>query len=203
MGIKRKKNKKISILKFGFWLMIFSIAILLIILGLNYFKNINTNKDEKMGDETKLQEKSTEVSEEKDQLWTPYVNMKYLIAFSYPYLLHERDFEEMGDYEFFVVFEENKFSKEKGVAFGVSRDGMEKEIARIKKDISKQGKSRLIKDEKLDVDNGEAWVLEFEPEEGLLEKRAFLIIEEGDYTYSFSTIPEQMKRLSESIQFLD
>lgn len=195
-----KRKKRTDVLKIGKYILFISLVVLV---SVGYF---NSLKDKKEGKESIIKENAqqdTQQEQDDKHAWTLYANKDYAIAFSYPYLLNKRDYEDYGEYDFFVVFEENQFSVEKGVAFGVSKDGLEKEVERIKKDVSEQGKSKLVKDEKLAVDNGEAWVLEFEPEDEALEKRSFLIIEEGDYTYSFSTVPEQMQKLSESIQFLN
>lgn len=195
--IKNKGSK--DLLKAGLLIMFFSSVLL--ITKLNYGRSF-------VQDDSGLKEISGRKSEEENKeepssFWNTYANEKYRISFSHPQLLLKREYVEIDGYDLFIIFEENKFSKEKGIAFGVNKDGLEKEVERIKEGISKQGETKLLKDEKLDVDNGEAWILEFEPEDESLERKAFLVIEEGDFTYSFSTIPKQIQRLSKSIQFLD
>ena len=197
--MKRKKNKKI--LKAGFLTMFVSIVLLFLALFINSNRNLKKSLQERITIQNKQQNEQNK-TEEKTHPWTNYVNEEYSVSFSYPYLLHEREYKETGEYAFFIIFEENQFSFEKGVAFGVSKDGLEKEIERVKSEISLQGNSKLTKDENFDVEGEEARTLVFEPKDESLEKRSFLIVEKGDYTYSFSTVPEQMQKLKDSIQFL-
>ena len=182
--------------------MLLSIALLVTEITLNVYKN-QKDKDKEVTSNQKTQKTSTVDDQNDKNPWSFYSNTDYSISFSYPYLLHKVEYEDSGEYKFFIVFEENQFSVEKGVAFGVSKDGLEKEVAGIKEEISKQGKSKIIKDEQSDFGGNKSWILEFEKEEESLENRSFLIIQKGDYTYSFSTVPGQMQKLSESIQFLD
>jgi hypothetical protein len=116
-------------------------------------------------------------------------------------LLHKLEYDESEDYDYFIVFEENQFSKEKGVAFGVSSDGLEKEVNKIKNSVTNQNGSILVKEGKYDFRGLKSWLLKYETENSSLESRVFFIFERGDYTFSFSTVPEQIQRLMDSIEF--
>jgi hypothetical protein len=197
----KKVKKKDRVLKFGLKVLFSSIALLLLVQIFKFYQNYQNTLQNNSSDQSSQQ---NEKDESNLLTWSDYINEEYSISFSYPYLLHEVVYEDAGEYDFFVVFEENQFSVEKGIAFGISGNGLEEEIKRIKDDISLQGESNIIKDESGMVIDGEnSWILEFEPKDTALEKRAFLIIERGDHTYSFSTVSEQIIRLGESMQFLD
>lgn len=179
-------------------MLLFSVVILLLAQVPKLYKNLKNNAQKEAG--STIKEDNQEVKDESAR-WSKYENEDYSISFDYPYLMHKIEYEDPGEYDYFVVFEENQFSKEKGVAFGVSSDGLEKEIERIKDNVSKQGGSILIKDEEFEESCLDSWVLEYEPEDESMEKRSFFIFERGDYTFSFSTVPEQIQRLRKSIGF--
>jgi hypothetical protein len=195
---KKNQRKKVNMLKIGLALFSFSVILFILLQTLRLYENSKNNSQQ---DSNRSTEQESDENSVGPSRWSKYENEDYSISFDYPYLLHEVEYEEPGEYEFFVIFEENRFSKEKGVAFGVSSDGLEKEIERIKANVSKQSNSKLVKDEEYKSSCIKSWVLEYVSEDELMEKRSFFIFERGDYTFSFSTVPEQIQRLRNSISF--
>jgi len=195
MKIKREHK----IVRVGLYMLSTSIVILIISLFINSAKTSPVSNVNKEVPETKESSNEGKLSD----FWERYTSDKYKISFSYPRLLNKNEFSKTGEYDYFVVFEENQYSLEKGVAFGVSSDGFDKEVERIKSDIEKQGKTKIVKDDELLGLGEKARIIEFDPEESDLEKRSFVIIEKGDYTYSISTTPEQIQTIIDSIKFSD
>lgn len=195
--MKQKKGKEI--LKTGFLVMFLSMVFLLTTLSL----------DPDLISERRVSEKEPDQNIQKDVTskeandWTIYTNEEYLISFLYPRMLLKRVYEKTDEYDLFIVFEENQLTQKRGIAFGVSKIGSEEEVKRIKNNIYSQGEVKLVVDENLNIEKEKGRILLFEPQDKNLEKRSFLIIERGDYTYSFSTVPEQMQKIADSIQFLD
>ena len=195
--MKQKKGKEI--LKTGFLVMFLSMVFLLTTLSL----------DPDLISERRVSEKEPDQNIQKDVTskeandWTIYTNEEYLISFLYPRMLLKRVYEKTDEYDLFIVFEENQLTQKRGIAFGVSKIGSEEEVKRIKNNIYSQGEVKLVVDENLNIEKEKGRILLFEPQDKNLEKRSFLIIERGDYTYSFSTVPEQMQKIADSIRFLD
>ncbi len=196
-----KKRKKISVLKIGLLLLIGSIFSLIlsqsnkVLVDKSFsdsYKNDNKNLVIKKDEENKM-----------DDNWSNYENKDYSIGFSYPPFLRKVEYEEPGEYEYFVVFEENKFSLAKGVAFGISSGGVDEEINRIKEGIKREGKIKVIKEKEIDLLEEKARLIEVEPEDDQLERKSFLVFQRKNFTYSFSTITDQMQKLISSIRFLD
>lgn len=194
-----KKKKSNELLKIGFLMIFLSVALL----STKIYFNTDFNGNGSTPAPKKTDNSVPNGDMESEVLWNKYENTEYLITFSYPNLLTKKTFEDSGGYEFFVRFEENSLSQGKGVALGINRTDLEVEMERVKDEISKQNNARLVKDQEISVQGTKGLILEFEPEDETLEKRSFLFIAKGDYTYSFSTVPEQMQDLIDSIEFLN
>ena len=191
-----KRKKHISVFKIGFLLFLLSALFLSAKLYLNFYQKNNKKYSQ-------LDIPDNFVAEDKfdsKNLWTSYSNEEYLVKFAYPNFLTKVEYRNEGGYEYFLVFEENDVSKGKGIAFGVNDGEFEDERKRIKTDILNIGKVKFVKEEKI-LKWKEALVMEFEPEdEEVLEKRSVLLIDNGNYIFSFSTVPYQMQALIESIE---
>jgi hypothetical protein len=199
---RRKKHitkKPVELLKIGFLVLLLSIIFLSTKLS---FGSTNSRRG-LIPEKTSSENFQQETDGENASGWIPYTNDEYLISFSHPNLLLKKEFTESGGYDLFVVFEENKFSKEKGVAFGIRKSGLEEEVERIVGEVILQENSKLTKDEEMEVAGERARVLVIEPQDIFLEIRSILIIEKSGYSYSFSTVPEQMQKLIDSIEFLN
>jgi len=133
--------------------------------------------------------------------WQEYKNEEYGFRLEHPKLLFKRTFKDKGGYPFFIRFEETKFSLEKGLALGISKRPQEEEIESVISSLSKEG-AKLVREEKIKVQDVDGTRLDFEPErEG--EKRSLVIFSKGNYTYSISTVPEQIERVIESFGFIN
>ena len=132
--------------------------------------------------------------------WEEYRNEEFRFRVELPKFLYEREFRDKGGYVFFIRFEETKFSLEKGVAIGVSGKTYEEEVEGTKTNLTESG-AKLVKEEKITVDDFEGTKLDFEPE-GEGEKRSVVIFSKEGYSYSISTVPEQISRVTESFKFL-
>ena len=193
-----KKNIPKDLLKVGFLVMFLSI----IFLSTKLSYDLDSTQKTSTG-QTTPQNLSQQDNQESPSGWDIYTNEEYYVKFSHPRFLLKRVYEKTGGYELFVVFEENELSLGKGVAFGVGKTGLEEEVERIKSGISKEGNTRLSNDENIVVSEMKARLLSFESQEKFLENRSFLIIEKDSYTYSISTVPEQMQKIIDSLEFLD
>ena len=193
------RDKSKEILKAGLLVLFLSIIFLLTQIPINNIPEFSRifNKDVNITGTQNL-----DASEDYSG-WVIYSNEIFSVSFMHPDLLIKRSYENSGGYELFVVFEENNLSREKGVAFGVSRTGIDEETERIKNNISGQGSSEVVREDEVDFKGKRAKYLVFESRDETLENRSVLIVQKEDYTYSFSTVPEQMRKLISSIKFND
>ena len=74
------------------------------------------------------------------------------------------------------------------------------EVENTKTSFSKQD-AKLVKEEKINVGDQEGIRLDFEPE-GEGEKRSAVIFSKEKYSYSISTVPEQIEKVIQSFKFL-
>ncbi len=190
----KKDSSKIFV--FGLFFLFFVLLVTSFYLIAKYFiyKDRLPEKEYTLGTITPKQEQGYTSS------WDVYTNNKYRYSVSYPKLLYKKEFENQGGYLHFVRFEENNFSKEKGIAIGVRETTLKEEVARLKDDFSKEGK--LIKEEEIKVMGKNGVRLEFEPKIQGNESRTLVILERENWVYSISTVPEQMDRVLESFKFL-
>lgn len=179
-------------------------------LALVLFAGITTTSylyfvDEKAGSSQNPETKKEEVnsapdSEDNEVFWDIYKNDKYGYAIAKPKLLVGREYENAGGYLHFIRFEENKFSRGKGVAVGVSELGLDEQKEVIKKDIGGDNGAILVSERAFEADGKSAYILEYDSV-GEGEGRAAVIIKRENYSYSISTTPEQMEHVLANLRF--
>ncbi|SRR3990172_4156191 len=196
MDGKRQKNS--DALKIGVFLMFLSLAVLVV-----YFFFTRPDIFHKSTGEPEI----TAIG--KDDLittptpvlaWVEYKNDEFGFQMMYPKFLYRREFRDQGGFKVFLLFEETKFSSEKGLGLGVSERTFKEEVENTKTSFSKQD-AKLVKEEKINVGDQEGIRLDFEPE-GEGEKRSAVIFSKEKYSYSISTVPEQIEKVIQSFKFL-
>lgn len=132
--------------------------------------------------------------------WDVYTNDEYGFEIAYPRLLREIEIESEGDYEFFVRFEETEFSQGKGVAVGASKASLDEEVEKISSNFKEEFGMEPSLTSKAEIYGHPAVAMQYSPGEGY-EPRSIIIINNGSYTFSISSTPEQMDTLVESLVF--
>lgn len=190
-NMKSRKSKNI---------LLFSIFLLLVsfLFYLAYDKN-NLNKML-----SKFGLKNQENSQNSSSGLISYKNMLTGLSFKYPASLTERDMGQGVEYYNFVRFEEPLDGSVKGIGFGVQKDtGYSEEAERIKKDFDKQGEGILSEQKKITIAGNPGILLTYKPkrESADLEVRSIAVFSKGEYTYSISTVPDQIDKILKSVSF--
>jgi len=175
----------------------------LFLYGIQAFLKINkpSSRSEVLAPETTNQ---LEVSQEESGYWDTYINPEYMFSIKYPRFLSAIEMQGQGGYLVFVRFEENSFSQGKGVAVGVSDRGPEEEVAAVKKEIAEGVEAKLVKEDKVTMVGTIATRLEYEPinpNEG--EQRVAVVLNNGKYSFSLSTTPDQIAQVVTNLKFLE
>lgn len=195
-----KKTKSKELLQIGLLMVFLSIVFLSTKFYFNTtFGNTTTDNDFKRVGNLLVTENANDENKR-----SPYINEEYLISFSYPSFLSKKEYTNVGGYDFFVRFEESEVSKGKGVAFGVKSSEFDSELERIKNDILNEGEISLTAEKEIGVGGEKARLVEFVPNnKEVFEARSLVVVKRGEYTYSFSTVPDQIQTLIESVNFLN
>jgi len=192
-----QSQKSMSLLKIGVILLIGSLFTLLIF---NYYKK--PLRDQVVNKEDLTTSQSGLMSKNEKLAWEDYANSEYGITFKIPKLLLKRDSLGENEYLYFVRFEENKFSREKGVAMGIRESDLEKEKTLLKKEMEDAG-GKLSNETKLAIKDFPAERMDFKPDSQNkgLEDRSVILIERFGKVFSISTSPDQLDRLISTINF--
>lgn len=186
-------------LALGFVILAFTTIILFISLSLSKLRNIGIGSVvSTISKEETVQSKTPEGIEN----WEYYVHPEYKFSLYVPELLIKREYDNPGDYLFFVRFEENRVSESRGLAVGVSDRTLKEEEKKTRELIEEglpgvepaRGDLKLV--------GYEAIRLDYEDAEGLEPRTIILVANEG-YTYSISTNPEQMDEVLSGFVFID
>lgn len=145
-----------------------------------------------------------QVSQDTSDYWDKYINPEYMFSIKYPRFLSAIEIQGQGGYLVFVRFEEDSFSQGKGVAVGVSDRGAEEEVGAVKKEIAEGVEAKLVKEDKITIAGTIATRLEYEPinpNEG--EQRVVVVLNNGKYSFSVSTTPDQIDQVLTNLKFLE
>jgi len=123
--------------------------------------------------------------------WEYYVHPEYNFSVYVPRLLVKREYDDSGDYLFFVRFEENRFSENGGVAVGVSDRTPEEEETKIREILGAEFPGLNPEKETVKLTSGNAIRLDYRAGD-VNEPRTIVLVRNGEYTYSISTVPEQI-----------
>ncbi|KKQ85583.1 MAG: hypothetical protein UT08_C0005G0034 [Candidatus Woesebacteria bacterium GW2011_GWB1_38_8] len=190
-----QKAKSTGLLKSGAVVMLLS----LIILALYFIVKFPKDDTEYQGAKNVASQPGA-MSKSERPAWEKYTNNEYGIVFEIPKLLLEKEAKN-DNYLFFIRFEENKFSREKGVALGISETNIKEEITKVKKDLEEQD-GELVKENEINLGEVTGVRLDFKPKETESgEERSIVFFERFGKIYSISTVPGQIDRVVESIKF--
>lgn len=136
------------------------------------------------------------------QDWEEYKNEEYGFSVEIPRLLSKRDSRNQGEYLYFIRFEENRFSRGKGLAIGVSNLGLEEQEKRIVEALEDSGSS--VGPERKEFESKGTKIIKLEYPEGEgTEARTIVIFDNGKYTFSISSTPSQIDKVVSSFKFLN
>ncbi|MBU0569869.1 hypothetical protein KKB40_03745, partial [Patescibacteria group bacterium] len=85
----------------------------------------------------------------------------------------------------------------------IRENSLKEEVSSIKREVDGSFDVKLVCESKIKVSGFDAVKLDYEPvEKGELEARSFVIINNGKYSISISTTPEQIGTIIFSFKFL-
>lgn len=144
----------------------------------------------------------TEQNVKKDagEIWETFYNIEYGFSIEVPKLLLRKERGKEGGYLFFVIFKENRFSRSKGVAVGVSDKGLEEEEKKTREDLEKDINGFNVERKEIEVAGRKAVRLDYRRGDGV-ESRTIVLVNNGIFTYSISTVPGQIDRVMEGFIF--
>jgi hypothetical protein len=167
--------------------------------GKSYYYSL-VNKDVSNGQNGNSQNIANLASKTGTTNWKEYKNVDYGFSIKTPSLLFKNEIETPKDYLLFIRFEENKFSKDKGMALGITGRNIEEETEKIINTFKEE-------DEKINPIKGE---FEINGNKGIsiyveaindLEERSVYILNNGKHTFSISTTPDQIEKAAASLTF--
>lgn len=187
-------------LNLGLFILFISTSILLLKVALTQWdKKGNTDNYNRTLEES---ETSDSVVPEGIRDWEYFVHPEYKFSVYVPRLLVKREYDDSGNYLFFVRFEENRFSEDRGVAIGVSDRILEEEETKTREIIEAGFSDKKPKKEIVKLTDHDAIRLDYQEAEGF-ESRTIILVNNGDYTYSLSTVPEQIDNVLAGFVLLD
>ena len=140
--------------------------------------------------------------------WQSIIDDKYGYRIKYPPQLDFEKIDESGSYLNFIRFLANpQKTKSHGIAMGVRDTTLEDEVSLIKKEVLEKGEARLVSEENFTYKGLNAVRLVFVPLERAeyyeyLENREVVIFNNGTFSYSISTVPEQMQDVLDNFEFV-
>jgi len=195
------ENKKAAKLN---WLKLPIVVSVIIVVLISYkhfgliagvFKNTKLpKKSESTSAATSVKEPTFDLTQ-----WKEYNNSDYRFILKVPPLLLSRQLENQTDYLLFVKFEENRYSKDSGVALGVTDRTIEEEAKKIRKDIEKIA-SVVPKEKKIKVDGVDALKIDYEKVKDF-EEKSIIVVGKDKITVSVSTTPGQIENIVSSFNF--
>src|SRR3989344_8091138 len=178
-------------------LLVMLLSLLLLTIYLLFFPKLSNDKTPIVNQDEQLQGNLKPTGVQNLQ-WEEYFNEELGFKMSIPQFLYKSEFSDRGGYKIFIRFEQTNFSLEKGIAVGISEKIAEEETETLKGNLSDEG-AVLQNEEKIEISGIEGTKLTFIPKEGQEgEPRSIVIFDRNGLTYSISTVPEQIDRVTES-----
>lgn len=195
MEITQKKSQK----GFDRLLNISSYAIFILVVSVLFYSLLRYYILSK-GEEPK--EDKTVSEEVENSTWVIYKNDEYGYSFEYPLYLLSTEVKNTEKYLSFVTFEETSFSTLKGVAVGITDRTLEDELSYIKDSFAGVNDANLKESKDGQTEGKRFYLLTYETSGSEdLEDKSIFIINDGRYTMSISTVPEQMEHIINSLKF--
>lgn len=111
-------------------------------------------------------------------------------SINYPSLLEPRSVSS-DDYISLIIFFVPNTLRGDGFAISVTDRSLEEEKNLIKDKIGKETKVKITEETRIRKDNFDGFKLIIDPEvEGTFESKAFIVLNNGKYSYSLSSIPD-------------
>lgn len=202
----KRKFKRIVILIFGkplnIGLFILFVSALILLLKVALTEGDQKGRADNYDSTLEENGKSESVVLERIRDWEYFIHPEYKFSVYVPRLLVKREYDDSGDYLFFVRFEENRFSEDSGVAIGVSNRALEEEEAKTREIVEAEFSEIKPKREIVKLADYDAIKLDYQGANGV-ESRTIILVTNGDYTYSISTVPEQIDDVLAGFVLLD
>lgn len=204
-NLDQKKN--IGLLDFGLRLLLVIVLLIFVFYFLNQNGLGNQEQPSSVNDLYSSDEVTAQPSIAVNQFaWKTYESKTFGFSINYPASLDVNDMGNVGGFIDFVRFEEAPSLNltDKGIAVGVSTLSLEKETIKIKNQFDSEGGALLADETRVEYKGFTATKLYYKPEDPTQdEERIVLIVNnKKGYTYSISTVPEQMPRVMEGFNFL-
>lgn len=188
----KKKEKTFSV---GILLLSFSLVVASIYLFLR-----TKEKDNVTFENTPSQIK--ELDTEKEGAWKTLVDEEYGYSVKYPSLLEPRTIEN-DSYLSFVIFFVPQGVKGSGFALSVRESSLDEEARLIKEEFQRDLSAKIVSEERLDMGEYSGMRFEIEPiTEGDGEKRTAIILNNGQYSYTISSTPDQIDLLFSNFKLI-
>src|SRR3989344_2474298 len=138
-------------------------------------------------------------SNKEESYWELYENTDFNYKLYIPRNLEKQDYGETDFYKSFIVFIETEDSLGKGLAIGVSQKSKDEEVETVKEQMEKDVDAELVNKKEFSINGLVGDKLYYEPKnkEGL-EKRVIAVISSDKFTYSISSVPEEIDLLLET-----
>ena len=143
-----------------------------------------------------------EADNDDESAWRIMQDEDYGYSLKYPSLLEPRTIES-DNYLSFIIFFVPKGVRGSGFALSVRENSIEEEVVLIKEEIQKDSAVRLVNEEQIETGGRLGARVEFEPAvEGDGEKRTIIIMNNGKYSYTLSSTPDQIDILFSNFKIL-
>ena len=150
----------------------------------------------------KIVKPSEKEADNDENAWKIIQDEDYGYSLKYPSLLEPRTIES-DNYLSFIIFFVPKGVRGSGFALSVRENGIEEEVVLIKEEIQKDSAVRLVNEEQIESGGYLGARIEFEPAvEGDGEKRTIIIMNNGKYSYTLSSTPDQIDVLFSNFKIL-
>lgn len=135
--------------------------------------------------------------------WKEFNSEVPKFSVKYPKTLTVHDMGQSARYYHFVKFEEDVNSLDRGIAIGVTEAGAATETRRIVEEFESYGTGVLSEQKGIEVQGSKGLSMTYKPKEESVdvEAKSIAIFEQGKYTFSVSTTPDQIDKVLNSMKF--
>lgn len=135
--------------------------------------------------------------------WETFRNEEFGYSLEYPPLLEPRTIET-DNYLSFIIFFVPEGARGSGFAASVRENNLDMEVELIKEEIGKDVSAKLVKEEQIEEGEYLGKRLKYEPQDSTEgEPRVIVILNNGKYSYTISSTPEQIGKIFSSFEFIE